>query len=93
MKGVHYVRYWRRDHLPRWYVYAWRGGPLIGKFDQRRKPQLQRRELDRIFAELDKKAAPAPTLFRSLIREWRSCDPSRPSSPEWSALAAGTKRT
>lgn len=93
MKGLHFVRYWRKDSVPRWYVYAWRGGPLIGKFDQRNKPRLTRKELELAFAAIDAKRVSEPTLLRSLIREWRSCDPSRPSSPEWSALAPGTKRT
>lgn len=93
MKGLHFVRIWRRDRTPRWYIYAWRGGPLIAKIDQRNKPVLQQRELTRLMAALDRKRGVDPTTLRSLIREWRSNDPNRPSSPEWSALAASTKRT
>jgi len=93
MKGVHFVRINRPGRLPRWYIYAWRGGPLIAKIDMRNKPLMQLREFKRALAAIDGKRGIDPTALRSLIREWRSCDPSRLSSPEWTALAASTKRT
>lgn len=87
------MRYKRPGRAPRWYVYAWRGGPLILKRDAARKPLLGASELKLVQAALEVKTKVDPTTFRLLIRKWRSSDPSRPSSPEWNALAANTKRT
>lgn len=93
IRGLHFVRAIRPGGIPRWYVYAWRGGPLVLKRDSLKKPWLSVRELKLVQAALDTKRSVDPTLFVALIRQWRSCDPSRPSSPEWTALAASTKRT
>lgn len=93
IKGLHYVRYERPNGFTRWYVYAWRGGPLIGKFNCKNKPRLLPHDVKRVLKELEKKSGVDPATLVSLIREWRSCDPDRPSSPEWTALAPGTKRT
>lgn len=93
IKGLHYVRYKCANGFMRWYVYAWRGGPLIGKFDCKNKPSLLPREVRSVLKALETKRGVDPTTLLSLIREWRSCDPNRPSSPEWTALAPSTKRT
>lgn len=93
MKGVHFVRYRRSNGRSRWYVYAWRGGPVIGHFDCERKPTLLPREWKIIIKALEERRGVDPTTLMSLIREWRSGDADRPSSPEWTALAPSTKRT
>lgn len=93
MKGVHFVRYLRRNGRSRWYVYAWRGGPVIGHFDCERKPSLSSREWKLVIKALEERRGVDPTTLMSLIREWRTGDADRPSSPEWTALAPGTKRT
>jgi len=93
IKGLHYVRSKRANGFTRWYVYAWRGGPLIGKFDCKNKPSFLPREVRNVLKALEKKRGVDPTTLLSLIREWRSCDPNRPSSPEWAALAPSTRRT
>jgi integrase len=93
MKGVHFVRYRRSNGRSRWYVYAWRGGPVIGHFDCERKPSLSPREWKLVIKELEERRGVDPTTLMSLIREWRSGDADRPSSPEWTVLAPGTKRT
>lgn len=93
MKGLHFVRHPRPGQLPRWYIYAWRGGPSIARIDSLKKPKLQRRDLERVLKALDSRRGADPTTLRSLIREWRSCDPERASSPDWAALAPSTKRT
>lgn len=93
IKGLHFVRYRRSNGLSRWYVYAWRGGPLIGMFDCERKPSLSPRELKKVASELEGRRGVDPNTLMSLIRQWRSCDPDGRSSPEREALAPGTKRT
>lgn len=93
IKGLHFVRFRRSNGLLRWYVYAWRGGPMIGIFDGAKKPVLTPRELKRVMKTRRNQRRVDPEALISLIREWRSCDPDRPSSPEWTALAPGTKRT
>lgn len=93
IKGVHFVRIKRSGKPVRWYVYAWRGGPLIIKTATEARPKLGRAELGAIKDALDHFQAPEPNNLLSLIRQWRSEDPGRPSSPEWEALSKGTKKT
>ena len=97
--GVHFVRVKTKKPWPRWYVYAWRGGPCIKKWDAHKKPLLGPKEWKAILAAraLLEQVTPAPTvdpsILRSLIRKWRSENPARPSSPEWERLSPGTKKT
>lgn len=93
IKGVHYVPIRRRGRITRWYVYAYRGGPLVWKGNSVTKPRLDAKDARFIIEAQKAPSKVDPTILRSLIREWRSCDPQRPSSPEWAALSAGTKRT
>ena len=95
MKGVHYVRIDRGARPPRWYVYAWRGGPLVLRKESRSKPILGSEDVRAILAAQDKEREhPAPhETIQALIRSMRSLDPGRPSSPEWERLAPGTKKT
>lgn len=90
--GAHIVRKRLRGGIA-WYVYAWRGGPQVLKSDGPTKPRLSPATLKAIVAAQESRAAPEVDTLRSLIRGWRSLDPSRPSSPEWSKLAATTKKT
>lgn len=93
VKGLHFVRKKRSNKPCRWYVYGWRGGPLIATRTGGGKPALthgELRTLARTFAEVTK---PDPRLLVSLIRRWRSEDVERSSSPEWERLAQSTKRT
>jgi len=90
--GAHIVRKKLRGGIA-WYVYAWRGGPQVLKSDGPTKPRLSPATLKAIVAAQESRAAPEEDTLRSLIRAWRSLDPSRPSSPEWSKLAATTKKT
>jgi integrase len=94
IKGVHFVRKHRPGRVaPRWYVYAYRGGPCVKVQDGKLKPLLSSKELNAILSAQEVAQAPDPTVLRSLIRAWRSEDPARPSSPEWEKLSAGTKKT
>lgn len=90
--GVHIVRKRLRTGIA-WYVYAWRGGPQVHKHDGGNKPKLTPDLLKKVAAALETKTAPNEKTMRTLIRRWRSQNPDRPSSPEWEALAASTKRT
>lgn len=93
MKGVHYVRVRLSGRKYRWYVYAWRGGPRIGVCESIEKPKLEYKDIKLINAAYEAKTATDPTTLRSLIREWRSLDPNRASSPDLERLSASTKRT
>lgn len=93
MKHLHYVRVRRPGRKPKWYVYAWRGGPRIAIVEGTGKPRLERKDIALIQAAYEAGKATDKTTLRSLIRQWRSLDPARPSSPEWEQLSAGTKRT
>ncbi|CAN5203542.1 site-specific integrase [soil metagenome] len=75
-----------------WYVYAFKGGPLIFKHEGPKKPKLKLEHHAAIAAATASRNAPDPRTLRSGIREWRSCDPNRKSSPEWAALSPGTQK-
>ncbi|PCG14250.1 hypothetical protein [Sphingomonas adhaesiva] len=88
IEGVHFVRKRLADGVNRWYVYAWRGGPVVMSADGR-KPSLTTEALERIaIARRDRDAArkPAPTTLQTLIEKWQD-------GPEWSVLARNTQKT
>ncbi|HZG46803.1 MAG TPA: hypothetical protein VEZ41_11160 [Allosphingosinicella sp.] len=58
-----------------------------------RRPTLGAKELKLVQEALEADRSPDPTTLGSLIRSYRSETPTRPSSPEWERLAAGTKKT
>ena len=93
IKGVHFVCVKRAGKPTRWYVYAYRGGPIVFKKVSEARPKLGRAELGAIKDALETLQAPEPENLLSLIRQWRSEHPDRPSSPEWEALSKGTKKT
>jgi integrase len=93
IEGIHVVRAARKGKPIRWYVYAWRGGPCVMQTTGASRPRLNGDVLKAITAAREAERAPDPTTLLSLIRQWRSQDPARPSSPEWSALSASTKKT
>lgn len=93
LTGAHFVAKRRVGKPVRWYVYAWRGGPCIAKREGGGKPRLTHEEIKRFVGAIESQNKPDPRLFFSLIREWRSENPARRSSPEWEALAPSTKKT
>ena len=90
--GVHFVRSARAGRPIRWYVYAWRGGPQVYRSEERRKPRLTHDVIRAIADALDARAPKEPDNLRSVMRDWRSANPDRPSSPEWDRLADTTKK-
>lgn len=93
VKGVHVVRAVRPGKPIRWFIYAWRGGPCVFKSEGPSRPTIDAKTLAAIAAAHEAERAPDPALLLSLIRQWRSESPARPSSPEWENLAKGTKKT
>ena len=88
IEGVHFVRKRLAGGISRWYVYAWRGGPVVMSADGR-KPSLTTEALERIAtARRNRDAArkPVPTTIQTLIEKWQD-------SSEWSALARNTQTT
>lgn len=82
--GLHFVRYRYKGQIRVWYVYAWRGGPLIMRSEGAKKPLLGQSEIVKLQAALDEVRRPDQSRFESLIREYRQ-------SPEWKALAQSTR--
>ncbi len=78
-----------------WYVYAWRGGPLILKHVGPRKPILGKAEYQKIAeAMVDDRAIPAGTT-RFALRKWCPVNPEKDeaeASEEWKALSPSTQR-
>ena len=93
IEGLHFVRKKAPGKRITWYVYAWRGGPQVARRESVARPKLTTAELRAVAQARESATRPDPRTLLSLIREWRSENPSRPSSPEWSALAVGTKKT
>lgn len=78
---------------PIWYVYAYRGGPCVFRHEGDRRPTLGPAQLRAISDAIDRVSQAPQSIMRYLIRQWRSCDPNRPSSPEWERLSPSTKKT
>lgn len=100
IQGVHFVRSARAGKSPRWYVYAWRGGPLILKAEGAAKPKLGRAEVAAIAEALEREGEGARRprdagLLSGLIRSWRGTGSGGPGdgSPEWRRLAPSTRET
>lgn len=85
--GVHYVKKPRKDGPPCWYVYAFRGGPQIARHVGWQRPKLSTAELGRLIAASKPVIIDPEPNLRSLIRAWR------PASPDWTSLAATTRKT
>ena len=93
IKGLHYVAKKRPDGTRKWYVYAWRGGPCIATRQGGGKPKLTSDDVRAYTSEIERLNSPDPRTLLSLIRQWRSQNPDRPSSPEWAALMPNTQKT
>lgn len=86
IKGVHFVRKKRRGKPDRWYVYAWRGGPLIHSADGVQKPPLGKAEIAALAAAQAEARQPNGATLAGAIQSWRI-------SPDWARLAKSTKQT
>lgn len=87
VEGVHIVTARRPGKLVRYYIYAWRGGPLVRSVIGGEKPAVTREDVIAIAAALEK-AKPAPKdTIEGLIRQYR------PNSPEWTKLERSTQQT
>lgn len=87
IKGL-YVTNKKKPGKPiRWYVYAWRGGPLLLKTVGGGRPSMGAAEVKAYGNAVKAANLPDPDTMLSLCQQWR------PNSPEWKALADGTKKT
>lgn len=68
-----------------YYVYAWKGGPLIMRHEGTRRPALNSDASTKLAKALAEREQQDTTSTLAVIRAWRS-------SPEWEALADGTKK-
>lgn len=68
-----------------WYVYAFKGGPLVMKATQPKKPTLTAEAHAKIAEAIQTANCPDPRTLLSLIHEWRA-------APEWKGLADNTQR-
>lgn len=85
IKGVHIVRSGRGDRKA-WYIYAWRGGPLIRKADQPARPTLTPQDLAAI-ADAARQDCTAPTeKLYGLVAAFRKSD-------QWRGYSPGTQKT
>jgi integrase len=80
------IQFIRNRQKTVYYVYAWKGGPLLMKHEGPRKPNLTAEASRRLADALASKEAPDASRFRSIIRAWQR-------SEAWKALAPGTRKT
>lgn len=95
--SVQFIKAARPGKPVTWYIYAFRGGPLIRKVVQPRKPSLTKADHEAIAAALVDDRAVNPTIFCWIIRKWCPANPqdddnTAKASPEWRALAPSTRR-
>lgn len=84
--AIQFIKSARRGKPVAWYVYAYKGGPLIMKYVGPRKPALNSAASRKLAEALATREAPIPSdKFRSVIRAWRM-------SPEWEKLADSTQK-
>jgi len=84
--GIHIVRKIKTGKPVRWYVYAWRGGPQIARFEGTSRPKVTP-ELMTAASDAWKKRRNAPSdTISGLITEYLG-------SPEWKRLSDTTKST
>lgn len=93
LEGVHFVPIRKEGRPLRWYVYAWRGGPVILKgVESPTRPKLGEAEIAAIAAAQAALTRPRDTgLLSGLIRQWRGTGKPGTESPEWKKLAPGTQ--
>lgn len=84
--AIQFIRSARRGKPITWYVYAFKGGPLVIKATQPKKPVLTSEAHAKIAEAITSANAPDRTTLLSLIQDWRA-------APEWKNLADGTRRT
>lgn len=83
--AIQFIKSARRGKPITWYVYAYKGGPLVMKATQPKKPLLTAEAHARIADAIRDANIPNPAVLHSLIHDWRL-------SPEWKGLASGTRR-
>ncbi len=84
--AVQFIRSARRGKPVTWYVYAYKGGPLIMKHAGPRKPALNAEASRRLAEALTARDAPSPSNeFRTVVRAWLA-------SPEWERFSDSTKK-
>ncbi|NYT43143.1 tyrosine-type recombinase/integrase [Sphingomonas sp. R-74633] len=92
--SVQFIKSARKGKPVTWYIYAFRGGPLIRKVESPRKPKLTSSDHAAVAAALVDDTAINPSTFRWIIRKCCPVNPAKAEtegSPEWNALADSTK--
>lgn len=82
--SVQFIRKKPKNRPIRWYVYAYKGGPRVGIFEQPTKPKLNAEQKLKVAQALLSLQSPSQKMLRGLIWEWRRCK-------DWAALAEGTR--
>jgi integrase len=87
IKGLNWTKVLpRKPGQPiRWYLYSFRGGPRIGYHEGPRRPRIGVKELAAYQLAIQGRSVAGTDKVAELCREWLA-------SPEWKALAVGTRR-
>lgn len=84
--ALQFIKSARRGKPVTWYVYAYKGGPLVMKHAGPRRPTLDAAASRRLAEALAARETPVPSdKFRSVVRAWRA-------SPDWERFAGSTKK-
>lgn len=95
--SVQFIKSARKGKPVTWYIYAFRGGPLIRKVVSPRKPSLTKADHQAIAAAIVDDCSVDSSSTRWIIRQWCPVNPQdddnpEKASPEWMALAPSTRR-
>lgn len=83
--AIQFIKRSRPGMAITWYVYAFKGGPLIMKAVQPKKPKLTAEAHAKVAEAIRDSRRPNSKLLLSIIHEWRA-------SPEWKKLAESTRQ-
>lgn len=83
--AIQFIKSARPGQPITWRVYAFKGGPLVMKAVQSKKPILSAEAHAKIADAIRDANCPDPKTLLSLVHDWRG-------SPEWKNLAGSTRR-
>lgn len=82
--AVQFIKSARPGKPIKWYVYAFKNGPLVMKATQPKRPLLTAEAHAMVAEAVRASNCPDPRILRSLIHDWRT-------GPEWRNLAHSTR--
>lgn len=90
--AVQFIKSARPGKPVTWYIYAFKGGPLVRKATQPRRPPLTKTDHAAIAAAIIDDTTPNALQLHATLREWCPAGTLKEPSEEWRNLSENTKR-